>query len=514
MNVEQILYVIIGILAVINLILAFAFFSKSKDAAEISRELKRAQIIADELEKRIKEASENEDELEAKISSLRENTGALGEVNRALQSQISYLKETIESGKNELAAAVSEKNALEVKLAQTSAQIAEKEESFKAQQANFIEVKERLNAEFQSLAGKILEEKSQNFAKNNQTSLDLILKPLKEKIESFEKRVNDVHTEAVKNSVGLEAQIKNVLNIGAAMSSEAKELVSALKGGNKLAGSWGEMQLEASLQASGLIKNESYLTQENFVSGEGKRQIPDVIVKVPGGKHIIIDSKVSLVAYERAVSAMNEGCEDEARAQLKLHAASVKAHVEELCAKDYGALAQLKSPDFVLMFMPIEAAYIEAMRADGGLFSYAYDKRVVIVSHATLMPILRTVANLWRIERGNDEAKAILKSATAIYNNVCTIAENLRLLGGTLNTAATHYNKVVTNVVGQQGIYGKVRKFRELSNQARQGEVALGELNAEFEVRNLSEIAQEDLSAQLFYEPEILEGGDPKDSGE
>ena len=261
MNVEQILYVIIGILAVINLILAFAFFGKSKDAAEISRELKRAQIITDELEKRIKEASENEDELEAKISSLREDTGALGEVNRALQSQISYLKEAVESGKNELAAAVSEKNALEVKLAQTSAQIAEKEESFKAQQANFIEVKERLNAEFQSLAGKILEEKSQNFAKNNQASLDLILKPLKEKIESFEKRVNDVHTEAVKNSVGLEAQIKNVLNIGAAMSSEAKELVSALKGGNKLAGSWGEMQLEASLQASGLIKNESYLTQ-------------------------------------------------------------------------------------------------------------------------------------------------------------------------------------------------------------------------------------------------------------
>ena len=211
---------------------------------------------------------------------------------------------------------------------------------------------------------------------------------------------------------------------------------------------------------------------------------------------------------------MHEGSEDEARAELKLHAASVKAHVDELCAKDYGALAQLKSPDFVLMFMPIEAAYIEAMRADGGLFSYAYDKRVVIVSHATLMPILRTVANLWRIERGNDEAKAILKSATAIYNNVCTIAENLRLLGGTLNTAATHYNKVVTNVVGQQGIYGKVRKFRELSNQARQGEIALGELNAEFEVRNLNEIAQEDLSARLFYEPEILEGGDPKDSGE
>ena len=189
------------------------------------------------------------------------------------------------------------------------------------------------------------------------------------------------------------------------------------------------------------------------------------MVKLPDNKHLIIDSKVSLLAYEQAVNSEENFA---ISAALDEHCRSLRQHIEGLSRKNYSSLIGIKSPDFVLMFVPIEPAYIEAMKHDPQLFNYGYERNVILVSHTTLMPILRTVANLWRIERGNAEAREISEKAGDIYNQVCVIAERLAKLGNTLTTASNQYNQTVTSLVGKQGLIGKVERFQQLSNKAGQ----------------------------------------------
>ena len=313
--------------------------------------------------------------------------------------------------------------------------------------------------EFSNLANKIFEEKSANFTQNSQNSLDLLLKPLKEQISTFQERVNAVHDESVKGMSALGMQIKHISEIGISMSKEANSLATALKGSNKTLGNWGEIQLERTFEASGLVKDEHYLTQQNFKNEEGKRLIPDFIVKIPDGKHLIVDSKVSLIAYEKAITASNE---EELNLALKEHIASMKNHIDSLNSKNYGEIVP-DSPDFVLMFIPIEPAYIEAMKFDSSLFDYAFQKRVILVSHTTLMPILRTVANLWRIERGNEEAKNIVKSAIKIYDKVRNVAEHMNRLSNTLNTANKHFNALASSFSGRDGLVSRLENFKRLS---------------------------------------------------
>nr|MCR4942378.1 DNA recombination protein RmuC [Campylobacter sp.] len=325
----------------------------------------------------------------------------------------------------------------------------------------------------------------ESFRKNNQLSIDSILKPLSEQITSFQKRVNEVHSEAIKGNASLETQIKNVVAIGNLMSNDAKNLSTALKGNNKILGNWGETQLETSLQLAGLIKNEHYLTQEQFRDELNNRLIPDFVVKLPDNKHIIIDAKTSLVAYERSITSEGE----EARVALKEHIKSLKDHIDGLSKKDYSSLTGLKSPDFVLMFIPVEAAYIEAMKFDTELFNYAYKKKVIMVSHTTLMPILRTVANIWRIERSNSEVAMISKKAGEIYDNVCTLAEEMLKLGRNLNTASKQYNTMVTKLVGNRGLYGKVSKFKEVANVSKSMPDFV-ESEADFEIARLENLVE------------------------
>ncbi|SUB37223.1 DNA recombination protein RmuC [Pasteurella multocida] len=290
-----------------------------------------------------------------------------------------------------------------------------------------------------------------------------MLKPFREQIEGFQKRVNEIHSESVKGNAGLEAEIKKVLEIGLNMSQQADNLTSALKGEKKTLGNWGEVQLERALQLAGLLEGEHYSAQAHFKDGEGKHNYPDFVLNLPDNKHLIIDSKMSLVAYESAVNA-----EDDLKRQNKLreHIKAIKNHIDDLSRKDYSNLIGMRSPNFVLMFIAVEPAYIEAMKMDPTLFNYGYEKNVILVSHTTLMPILRTVANLWRIERGNAEAKEISARAGDIYNQICVIAERLGKLGNTLSSASSHYNSTVTALVGQQGLVGKVERFKDLSAKA------------------------------------------------
>ena len=335
-----------------------------------------------------------------------------------------------------------------------------REEHFKEQMAQLADTRQSLTREFENLANKIFDEKGKTFSHTSQTSIDTMLKPFREQIEGFQKRINEVHDASLKDSSSLNAEIKKVLEIGLTMSQEANNLTSALKGDSQQRGAWGEAQLRRTLEMSGLIEEDHFDVQTSFKDADGRTRQTDYLIKLPDGKHIVIDSKVSLNAYDRAVSA-----ETPEAGQLAMveHVRAVRRHIDDLASKDYTNLVGMRSPNFVLMFMPIEPAYIEALKSNRDLFEYGYKKGVVLVSHTTLIPILRTVSNLWMIERSNAEARQISERAGDIYNQVCIVAERLSRLGGTLGTVSNHYNSAVTALAGKQGLYGKVERFNQLS---------------------------------------------------
>ena len=349
------------------------------------------------------------------------------------------------------------------------------------------ETRENLKKEFENLANKIFEDKGKSFTTTSQASLEVLLKPFREQITGFQTRINEVHSESIKGNTALEKEIQKVLEVGLEMNSQASNLTVALKGDKKAVGNWGEAQLERTLELAGLQAGEHYEAQAVYRDGEGKRKLPDFIIKLPDNKNLIIDSKVSLIDYDRAIGATT----DEERVDaLNAHAQAVRNHIDDLASKDYANLPGIGSPDFVLMFMPIEPAYIEAMKHNKGLFNYGYQKGVVMVSHTTLMPILRTVANLWMVEHSNQEAKEISSRAGDIYNQVCLVADRLHKLGNTLKAANNHYNDTVTGLAGKQGLHGKVERFQLLSTRANKDMAVLEPIHDDIENGRLESVTE------------------------
>lgn len=373
--------------------------------------------------------------------------------------------------------------------AQLQTQQEEREDRHQEQIQLLNETRENLKKEFENLANKIFEDKGKSFTTTSQTTLEAMLKPFREQITGFQTRINEVHTESIKGNTALESEIKKVLDVGLEMNAQASNLTTALKGDKKTAGNWGEAQLERTLELAGLQAGEHYETQAAFRDDEGKRRLPDFLIKLPDSKSLIIDSKVSLIDYDRAIAAETDEQRTEA---LNAHAQAVRNHIDDLAGKDYANLPGIGSPDFVLMFMPIEPAYIEAMKHNKDLFNYGYKKGVVMVSHTTLMPILRTVANLWMVEQSNREAKEISSRAGEIYNQVCLVADRLQKLGNTLKAANNHYNDTVKGLVGKQGLHGKVDRFQQVSNKANKTMAALEPLHEEIETDRLDNILSED----------------------
>lgn len=339
----------------------------------------------------------------------------------------------------------------------------ERGKTFKLQLEQVEANKSALKVEFENLSRELLAARGKELVEANSNSLNAILKPLSEKIDGFQHRVNQVHSDMVQNSASLIQQIKQLETVGLTMSADAQHLTEALKGDKKLVGNWGETQLERTLELAGLRAGEHYDSQASFKDEAGKRYLPDFVIRLPEGKNLVVDSKVSLVDYEAAVAADAEPLRE---AALKRHGEAVKAHIDNLASKAYQQLPGLSSPDFVMMFMPVEPAYIEVMRNHRDLFAYGYQKGVVMVSHSTLMPILRTVANLWMVERSNEEAREISARAGEIFNSVSLVAERLASLGGSLQTASKKYNEAVTALTGRQGLQGKVERFQSLSAKA------------------------------------------------
>ncbi|EED32043.1 DNA recombination protein RmuC [gamma proteobacterium NOR5-3] len=324
--------------------------------------------------------------------------------------------------------------------------------------------KRQLAMEFENLANRIFEERGKKFSSDNQQSMESLLKPFGDQIHRFQSRINEVHEQSIRGNEGLAVELRNMMGVGLKMSDQAENLAKALKGDKKTTGNWGEVQLERTLQLAGLEPGSHYEAQSSFRDAEGKLRIPDFVIKLPDGKHLIIDSKVSLVDYDRAVAAETD---EERHDALKAHGQALKRHIDDLSAKDYSSLSGMNSPELVFMFMPIEAAYIEALKFNKELFNDGYRKNVIMVSHTTLLPMLRTVASLWISYRSNEEARAISEMAGEIYNKVCLVGQRLEDMGKTLNTTTDKYNKTVTALVGKQGLYGKVERFKSTAANAK-----------------------------------------------
>lgn len=324
--------------------------------------------------------------------------------------------------------------------------------------------REQLRIEFENLANRIFEERGRQLSSQNQQSIESLLKPFGEQIHRFQSRISEVHAQSIRGNESLAGELRNLMGVGLKMSDQAENLAKALKGDKKTTGNWGEVQLERTLQLAGLERGVHYEAQSAFRDGEGRLRLPDFVIKLPDGKHLVIDSKVSLVDYDRAIAAE---AEEERTEAMKAHTLALKRHIDDLASKDYATLRGMNSPELVFLFMPIEAAYIEALKFNRELFNEGYRKNVVMVSHTTLLPMLRTVASLWIAYRSNEEARQISEMAGDIFNKVCLVGQRLEDMGKTLNTATDKYNRTVTALVGKQGLYGKVERFRATATNVK-----------------------------------------------
>ncbi|WP_414617275.1 DNA recombination protein RmuC [Yersinia intermedia] len=465
---------------------------KGLETAQAESRAQKEQI--GELRERLSQAEGQNRAAQGEINQLKEQLASEGKRAQSLQSADHEVREQLTDTKQTLGLREQTIKDLQERLQQIGTDHTElkttlqkREEHFQEQMAQLSDAKKSLTQEFENLANKIFDEKGKTFTQSSQVGIDNLLKPFREQIDGFQKRINEVHDISLQGNTQLNTEIRKVLDIGLHMSKEANNLTSALKGDSQQRGAWGEAQLRRTLEMSGLVEETHYEVQSSFKDSEGKHKQTDYLVKLPDGKHIIIDSKVSLLAYDRAVATESPEAYQLAMAE---HIKAVRKHIDDLASKDYTNLIGMHSPSFVLMFMPIEPAYIEALKNNKDLFEYGYNKGIVLVSHTTLIPILRTVSNLWMIERSNTEAREISEKAGDIYNQVCLVAERLSSLGGTLNTVSNHYNNTVKALVGKQGLYGKVERFNKLSTKVSKTLPQLEAAHIDFEHERLSLIVE------------------------
>ncbi|MFQ2006333.1 DNA recombination protein RmuC [Aeromonas veronii] len=322
------------------------------------------------------------------------------------------------------------------------------------------EAEQRLSQQFENLANRIFEQNSGNFRELNQNSLDLLLTPLKEQLEGFRRQVGETHAQETAQRHSLKFELERLAELNARMTEEAAALTRALKGDSKQQGNWGEVVLARILSECGLREGHEYHTQVNIEVEKGKRYQPDVIVHLPQEKDIIIDAKVSLTAYERWYNADDELGKAVA---LKEHVASVRNHIRELGRKDYQQLPGVRTLDYVLMFVAVEPAFLTAMEADPSLVRYGLDNNILLVSPTNLMVALRTIENLWRYERQNQNARQIAERAGRLYEKLRLFVEEMQQIGGSLHKAQESYDKAMGRLVNGRGnLIAQVERFREL----------------------------------------------------
>ena len=386
---------------------------------------------------------------------------SLAERNKTVAEETLRLKVLeLEKTQNELAQNLELANARAVELATVRTENASLREKIEKQLEEAEQLQKRLTSEFENIANKVMKERSDEFSVANHKNISEILNPLKDKIQGFERKVEESYEKDMRDRVSLREEVKKLTELNTRVSEEANNLTRALKGDVKKQGNWGEIILERVLERSGLTKGQEYDREAVVEGADHSVQRPDVIVHLPDNKHIIIDSKVSLVAYERFMSAENEN--DQATA-LKEHIASIRMHVKLLSDKNYQNAMNVNTPDFVLMFIPVEASFSAAVQGDSELFAYAWERKIVIVSPTTLLATLRTISSIWKQENQTRNAQEIARLSGSLYDKFIGFTEDMEKIKNNIDRASGAYNDAIKKMKdGNGNIIRTAEKIKEL----------------------------------------------------
>lgn len=389
----------------------------------------------------------------------------LEELKNRIQQLENALDESRKTQQDVLLNSATEKATLESALEAAKDKLIHLEKLHEAQKLEEEKAKEGMKNEFKVLAQTILDEKSKQFKTTNSEELDKLLAPFKQKLEDFEKTVKDNHEKEVKSTSALMENIKSLKDMNDKLSEEASGLAKALRGDNKKQGNWGEFVLERALEMSGLAKDKEYFVQNSETTEDGRRLQPDVIIQLPGNKKIIIDSKVSLVAWDNFINAATE---EEASAGLKALAVSVQTHIKGLSDKDYPQLYGGDTPEFVLLFIPIEAAFMEVTKFDQALYEFAFSRKIIVVSTSTLLATLKTIAMAWRQEKQTKNVIEIAEAGGKLYDKFVGLSEDLKKLGSQFQTAQSTYQDTMTKMMeGRGNLISQVERLKKLGSKTK-----------------------------------------------
>jgi DNA recombination protein RmuC len=387
----------------------------------------------------------------------------LEERQNQMANTINELKQHLIKTEDERETIRKEKEFLNAELTRKQADFENLKLKNEEQKVEVEKLQEKFTKEFENLANKILDENSKKFTVQNKDNIDAILKPLQDKIQNFEKRVEETNKEDINRSADLRRQIIGLKDLNEQMTKETTNLTKALKGDTKMQGNWGELVLERVLERSGLRKDFEYFVQQSFTNDDGRRVMPDIIVHLPGDKKLIIDSKVSLVSYERYI---NETDESERSPHLKSHVLSVKKRVVELGEKNYHQLYQMESPDFVLLFIPIESAFAIASMEHPSLYADAFERNIIIVTPTTLLAVLKTIDTMWQNEKQKANAIEIATQAGKLYDSFVNLTDELIKVGNQIGTVQKSYENAMIKLTGKGNLIKRVENLKILGAKA------------------------------------------------
>lgn len=407
------------------------------------------------------------DEDDVEIDNLRNQLNNMQNERTTLAERASHQAKSILQLEQDKENLIVQKSDLSHQIQNCTAKIAELTVQLEAEQTQGKEkiellnnAKEQLTNQFKSLANDILEEKSKRFTEQNQSNIEQLLSPLKTKLHEFQGKIEDVYVQEGKDRSALGEQVKQLMSLNQQLSQDAHNLTSALKGQAKTQGSWGEFILERVLENSGLTKGEHYKTQESYTREDGTRAQPDVIIYLPEGKHIIVDAKVSIVAYNDYANAENEVAKS---AALKRHIISIRSHLKDLSSKSYQDLNQLNTLDYVIMFVPVEPAFMLALAEDGELWQEALAKNVFLVSPSTLLCVLRTISHLWKQEQQSRNAQDIAKRGGELYDKLTGFVMDLEKVGDRLHQAQKSYDDAFNKFKSGRGnVISQAEKLKQM----------------------------------------------------
>jgi DNA recombination protein RmuC len=413
-----------------------------------------------ELERNRALTLEELDAVSRSMSTLREQVSRLTAELTAERDTLGALRLELQGAQSRLEHKVDEAASQAIELAELRNTLNSERLTSQEKFALLLDAKQALTDQFKSLANDILEEKSKRFTEQNQTNLGALLDPLKLRIAEFQAKIEDTYVKEGKDRTALGEQVRQLMELNQHLSEDAKNLTRALRGSSKAQGTWGEWILEKVLEGSGLRKGEEYVVQSSHTREDGTRALPDVIIHLPEGRSLVIDSKVSLVAYEEFAVTENEL---ERTAAGKRHMESIRGHIKGLSGKNYQSLYSLNSLDFVLLFVPIEPAFMLAVASDRDLFMDAWNRNVLLVSPSTLLFVVRTVAHLWRQEAQSRNAQEIAKRGAELYDKFVGFVEDMNALGNRLKQAQGHYDEAYGKLSSGRGnLVGQAQKLRQL----------------------------------------------------